>query len=76
MTFRYLKTLVFDSFYKKLRYLMFSFLNVLMLVLIAITAPLPPLILFMIFQLFPLIYTYLPFISGKLTWLQKIVQGG
>ena len=76
MTFRYLKTLVFDSFYKKLRYLMFSFLNVLMLVLIAITAPRPPLILFMKFQLFPLIYTYLPFISGKLTWLQKIVQGG
>ena len=67
MTFRYLKTLVFDKFFKKLQYyLKFYFWRVLLL----IANPTP----FMIIRLCPP-YKLIPqFISAKLTWPQKILE--
>ena len=52
MIFRYLKTLVFDKFFKKLHDLMFSFLKSI------ICNNKPPLFVFMIIRLCPPIYTY------------------
>ena len=58
MAFKYLKTLVFDNFLKKLHYLIFLFLKSI------ITNNYPPLYDYP--TLSP-IYTYPTFISGKLT---------
>ena len=77
MTFRYLKTLVFDSFYKKLRYLMFLFLNVLMLVLLVITTPPSSLWFFDFFPSYTLIsHSFQENWHGYKKFWRSIVQGG
>ena len=66
MTFRCLKTLVFDKFLTKLQHYLFFYS---WRILLVITNP-----LLYDYSTFPPIYTYPPFSSGTLTWTQKILE--